>query len=44
MFQNVTLLHLMHSFLENNTKAMYYLKMKYEKKKSQDPVDWEFCL
>lgn len=33
MFQNVALLHLMNPFLENNTKAMYYLKMKYEKRK-----------
>lgn len=33
MFQNVALLHLVNPFLENNTKAMYYLKMKYEKQK-----------
>lgn len=37
-FQNIVLIHLMNLFLENNTKAKCYLKMKYEKKESRDPV------
>lgn len=33
----------MNTFWENSIKAFCYLKMNYEEKESQDPVDWEIC-